>query len=749
VMVSGGKAFYRTERVSGWSEHKSASQNPSRNSSRRPSSVPAEEAKNPKNVALGEDEEGRMVDFVTDLVDLSASRRPSRRDSNVDWDEPGVFDMQNLQAAMSDTASQRSSRKSSKGSAEPQVDSQLEPEKKSRGSLLLPNERRNFSRRNSTAACSARENSSRRGSLQIVTPVGSHRGSFALPRSRSSSISFTGNASEAIPVIRRGSVTIFDKLCDAVGGKVTTPLGARGSLEVPMARRNSLHSGPNSRRGSLLGLQDGPPSVIEDRRSSLLGSRRGSLRGSLTLEPEGVAMVRRRSVIDRRGSVGLNIMPTVLDHEDEKMEDGESNESEDKKSADSNGSCASSKSGQNSEVAQKSGGKAPTSPSEASRSLRTSPTLRSPSPGGKGAGSDISARALKKDVVHSDRDETTSLGSDVETRLATTDPSPFTVCVSPDSRAPTTEPDRDLMSPVDGARSDSKKKEQEAKSIMSLAKVPFTRDLDVDSLEENMLKKSTDQLPNASNMNSAQSPESMMNRRISTITSSAIGGTYKISPAPVSKVWRPVSLPEPLSSAHRTKRKYPNTPLALLWYENNGENFLFVGLFTFPTLLKIIPPKHHEPDKSGRFNVLPIDSQRVLLADESSHQIWLFNHHQHVLKHLAGCGKRGHVDGPLETCRMSSPCALTLDPRSHYIYVADRGNHVIRKIDLMSGLMSTAVGNGFRGNTDGSDRLRQCLDSPFDVSFSEPHYLIISCADNAVRSFNLKTHYLKTILVGS
>jgi hypothetical protein len=165
--------------------------------------------------------------------------------------------------------------------------------------------------------------------------------------------------------------------------------------------------------------------------------------------------------------------------------------------------------------------------------------------------------------------------------------------------------------------------------------------------------------------------------------------------------------------------------------------------------MKVIPPKHHEPDKGGRFHVLPIDAQQVLLADETSHQIRLLNHQYFACKHLAGCGKRGYLDGPLETCRMDSPCSMTLDPFSHYIYVADRGNHAIRKIDLMSGLMSTVVGTGVRGNSDGCYPHRQALDSPFEVSFVEPHYLIISCSDNSIRSFNLKTKYLETILVGS
>jgi len=295
---------------------------------------------------------------------------------------------------------------------------------------------------------------------------------------------------------------------------------------------------------------------------------------------------------------------------------------------------------------------------------------------------------------------------------------------------------------------------------MPLSRVPFTRDLDVeaipglsgvdlDSIEHSGYLTLNRASGTALRFEAAEvNVDEQQTLRRSTWVSTVGLGNFKRRA--ISKTWRVLPVPEPLSFARRgPARKYPNTPLSIGWFEKGVESVLFVGLLSSPTLLKILPPKHHEPDKAGRFNALPIDSRRALLADETCHQIWLLNHQTLMKKHLAGCGKRGYLDGPLEICRMHSPCSMTLDPRSHYIYVADRGNHVIRKIDLLSGLMSTVVGSGFRGNSDGGNPRRQALDSPFEVSFAEPHNLIISCADNSVRSFNLKTGVLETVLVGS
>lgn len=178
-------------------------------------------------------------------------------------------------------------------------------------------------------------------------------------------------------------------------------------------------------------------------------------------------------------------------------------------------------------------------------------------------------------------------------------------------------------------------------------------------------------------------------------------------------VWRALPIPE-LCLLQRETR-YPNTPLSLAWHDVDstpadmvmmsggdvekarGAPCLFVGLMMFPTLLRIALPKHPPPEPGqGRFNVLPISVGRFLVADASSHCVWMLTlpgpdsssaSAQEVRTQLvAGSGKRGFQDGHLDVCRMDGPCSLTLDPHTHDVYVADRGNHAVRRIDLSSGL---------------------------------------------------------------
>eukprot|EP00929_Paragymnodinium_shiwhaense_P111895 TRINITY_DN8016_c0_g5_i1.p1 TRINITY_DN8016_c0_g5~~TRINITY_DN8016_c0_g5_i1.p1 ORF type:complete len:1093 (+),score=196.45 TRINITY_DN8016_c0_g5_i1:118-3396(+) len=176
---------------------------------------------------------------------------------------------------------------------------------------------------------------------------------------------------------------------------------------------------------------------------------------------------------------------------------------------------------------------------------------------------------------------------------------------------------------------------------------------------------------------------------------------------------------------------------------------LLIGGSEQPPLLKVLAPKKGMPADTGRFRAVAVDMDRLVMADADSHQVFLVNHTKSTKEKIAGCGRAGCLDGPLDVCRMNRPASVALDPRTHYIYVADAGNHRIRCIDLSTGFMRTVCGNGVKGSRDGTHIGEQALDSPFDLHFMSPCYLIISCADNSIRRLDLHSSALDTILVGS
>lgn len=228
-----------------------------------------------------------------------------------------------------------------------------------------------------------------------------------------------------------------------------------------------------------------------------------------------------------------------------------------------------------------------------------------------------------------------------------------------------------------------------------------------------------------------------------------------------SSPWKTVPICSLQYIYHEASRQcYPNTPLSLAYWDTSEEDSsdpvdswhsqaLLVGLIEWPSLVKVHPPSKPIPEEVGRFRAISVDIHRCIMADAESNQIFVINHTKHTKDKIAGCGKGGYLDGPLDVCRLNRPSSITLDPTTHFIYVADQGNHRIRCIDLSTGFMSTVCGNGTKGTQDSMDIRTQSLDSPFNLHFVPPHHLLISCADNSVRRFDLQTSMLETVLIGS
>lgn len=121
-------------------------------------------------------------------------------------------------------------------------------------------------------------------------------------------------------------------------------------------------------------------------------------------------------------------------------------------------------------------------------------------------------------------------------------------------------------------------------------------------------------------------------------------------------------------------------------------------------------------------------------------------HHQVVLCDDDGCeirrfgrGRPGFLDLDGEGCAFNNPQGLCGDGQS--IYVADTGNHAIRRIDLASGQVITLAGTGKRGSlledvVAGHDA---CLASPWDVECWEGRVLFANAGTHQLGWLDLRS----------
>jgi sugar lactone lactonase YvrE len=86
-----------------------------------------------------------------------------------------------------------------------------------------------------------------------------------------------------------------------------------------------------------------------------------------------------------------------------------------------------------------------------------------------------------------------------------------------------------------------------------------------------------------------------------------------------------------------------------------------------------------------------------------------------TLHHIAGTGEQGYSGdgGPARRATFAGPKGLAWSRDA--LYVADTENHAIRRIDLRSGIVTTVLGTGQRGDGPEPDPLRCALNRPHGV----------------------------------
>jgi sugar lactone lactonase YvrE len=116
------------------------------------------------------------------------------------------------------------------------------------------------------------------------------------------------------------------------------------------------------------------------------------------------------------------------------------------------------------------------------------------------------------------------------------------------------------------------------------------------------------------------------------------------------------------------------------------------------------------------------------------------------LKRIAGTGELGYTGdgGPALNAKFGAPPSALNGPKGvaysdGMLYIADTENHVIRRIDLKQGTISTIVGTGQRG--DGPDG------DPLSCKLARPHGLFIQA--NTLYIGDSENHRIRTLQLRS
>ncbi len=131
------------------------------------------------------------------------------------------------------------------------------------------------------------------------------------------------------------------------------------------------------------------------------------------------------------------------------------------------------------------------------------------------------------------------------------------------------------------------------------------------------------------------------------------------------------------------------------------------------------PPAGNITDQANVSIARSPDGTKLYIADELNHVIRMVNITTATSSILAGtCGAVGDSDGPATSALFFRPSGVATDAFGN-IYVADKGNHIIRKIDPNTGSVTTIAGVPTLGGGDVNNA------NPLLAQFTQPSDLVV------------------------
>lgn len=134
---------------------------------------------------------------------------------------------------------------------------------------------------------------------------------------------------------------------------------------------------------------------------------------------------------------------------------------------------------------------------------------------------------------------------------------------------------------------------------------------------------------------------------------------------------------------------------------------------------------------------LAIDSKgNLFISDSGNERVRMINLETGIINTIAGTGKSGYSGDEAVAVRaeLSNPLGLAVDKQDN-IYIVDRGNNRIRKIDAENNMITTVVGSGKSGfSGDGGLAKDARLSNPTGIAFDANNNLyIVDRGNNRIR----------------
>jgi DNA-binding beta-propeller fold protein YncE len=202
-----------------------------------------------------------------------------------------------------------------------------------------------------------------------------------------------------------------------------------------------------------------------------------------------------------------------------------------------------------------------------------------------------------------------------------------------------------------------------------------------------------------------------------------------------------------------TRREFLKTASVLLILEPVGQSTKSAQMATLCGTGERGMAADGEPASTAKLNnpygmAEKKDRASLYFVENQSHRIVRYDRMTRTIHLVAGVGVKGSAgnDGPATACHLAEPHEIRFDSRGN-LYVAERDNYVVRRIDAKTGIISVVAGTlGKRGfDGDNGPATNALLDQPHTVAIdAHDNILIGDVLNHRVRRVDAKSGIITT-----
>ncbi len=138
----------------------------------------------------------------------------------------------------------------------------------------------------------------------------------------------------------------------------------------------------------------------------------------------------------------------------------------------------------------------------------------------------------------------------------------------------------------------------------------------------------------------------------------------------------------------------------------------------------------------------------LFVADTVNHCIRKVERGTGVITTVAGSGRKGYSGdgGPATAATMNEPYGVMAD-RDGHLFIVDRLNAAIRRVDARTGIITTYAGTGMKGfSGDGGPAVKAEMREPNCLDFDpRGHLYVADVSDNRIRRIDRETGIITTV----